>query len=203
MIRYNTSMQLQLPAGTSHLLLHTCCGPCAGGMLEWLLESGIQPTVFFFNPNIYPLAEYERRKAEIKRFAIKRNLEFIDADYQPELWVKATIGLEHEPERGKRCTVCFDLRLRRSAEYAKTFGYDVFATSLGISRWKNQQQVYACGRQAAATHGIQFWDFNWRKQGGQERMLRIIATEQFYRQDYCGCQYSMQQREGNDYTVKS
>ena len=160
--------------------------------METLSNSGIEYTLFFYNPNIHPLAEYEKRKAEHKRFADKLAVKFVDADYDIETWYHRTQHLALEPERGQRCTVCFDIRFERTAHYAYTHGFKLFASSMGVSRWKDMQQVNRCGEQAAKPYpNLIYWDYNWRKQGGSQRMLEITKSEQFYQQQYCGCIYSL------------
>ena len=100
--------------------------------------------------------------------------------------------MENEPERGIRCTMCFDMRFERTALYAHEHGYDTISSSLGISRWKNMAQINDCGIRAASRYdGLQYWDYNWRKGGGASRMIEISKREQFYQQEYCGCVYSL------------
>ncbi|HOY09601.1 MAG TPA: epoxyqueuosine reductase QueH [Candidatus Omnitrophota bacterium] len=174
------------------ILLHSCCAPCSGEIMEAIAFSGIPLTVLFYNPNIYPESEYQLRKQEAARFAVKMSIPFVDLDYDPDAWTKKTHGLEQEQERGKRCDICFSMRLERTAQYAVENNFRIFATSLGISRWKDIQQVYKCGATAASRYpGLIFWDYNWRKQGGAERKEQITKRENFYRQNYCGCSFSM------------
>lgn len=179
------------PLGHRRVLLHSCCAPCSCEIMEGLIESGLEATVYYYNPNIDTREEYERRKVENKRFADKLGMPFVDADYDNENWLERVKGLEDEPERGKRCTVCFAYRLQRAALYAHENGFPVLATSLGISRLKDQEQVYACGRAAVASYkDLVFWDYNWRRKGGVERGAFIARREGFYRQTYCGCAFS-------------
>ncbi len=164
-------------------------------MMEALLESGIDYAVFYYNPNIHPRKEYELRKSENIRFAEKLGVPFVDADYDCEHWFERVKGLEYEPERGRRCTACFDMRFERTALYAYENNYPVMTSSLGISRWKDRQQVNGCGHRAAARYpGLIYWDHNWRKSGGSARMIDIGRRENFYRQEYCGCFYSLRDR---------
>ena len=154
--------------------------------------SGIEQTVFFYNPNIHPIEEYELRKDENKRFCDKLKLPFIDADYDKDNWFERVKGLENEPERGKRCTVCFDMRFERTALYASEYGFPVISSTLGISRWKNMEQINDSGVRAASRYpDISYWTFNWRKQGGSQRMIELAKQEAFYQQEYCGCVYSL------------
>jgi len=180
------------PAAGNKVLLHSCCAPCSGEVMEALSASDIEYTIFFYNPNIHPKKEYLLRKEENIRFAHKHNVPFIDADYDLENWFARAKGLEWEPERGARCTMCFDMRFERTALYAHEHGFPVMTSSLGISRWKNMAQINACGQRAAAPYdGLVYWDFNWRKGGGAARMIEISKREQFYQQEYCGCAYSL------------
>ncbi len=184
--------KLVLPNGEKKLLLHSCCAPCAGEIMEAVAISNIETTVFFYNPNIHPQEEYEIRKDENKRFCEKLGFNFIDADYDKDNWFERIKGLENEPERGARCTQCFDMRFERSALYAKENGFKVYATTLGISRWKDMDQINSSGEKAANRYDeIKYWDFNWRKKGGAARMIEISKREQFYQQEYCGCVYSL------------
>ena len=183
---------LNMPVVDNKLLLHSCCAPCAGEIMDAVAASGIDTTIFFYNPNIHPKEEYEIRKNENIRYANKLGFDFVDADYDKENWFERVKGLENEPERGKRCTVCFDMRFERSALYAYENNFKVFATTLGISRWKDLNQINTSGLKAAKRYNeVQFWDFNWRKQGGSARMLEISKQENFYKQEYCGCVYSL------------
>lgn len=183
---------LQLPTGHEKLLLHTCCAPCAGDIMEHLLESGIDYTLYFYNPNIHPKQEYILRKEENMRFAKAHNIPFIDADYDSERWFEQAQGLEDEPERGIRCTMCFDMRFLRTAEYAKNNGFTLISSTLGISRWKDMEQINRSGIKAASCFDhITYWTYNWRKGGGSQRMIEISKRERFYQQEYCGCVYSL------------
>jgi predicted adenine nucleotide alpha hydrolase (AANH) superfamily ATPase len=184
--------KLQLPDGRDRLLLHSCCAPCSGEVMEAIQASGIAYTIFFYNPNIHPVQEYELRKQENIRFADKHGVPFIDADYDVDNWFGRAKGMEHEPERGIRCTMCFDMRFERTALYAHEHGFKVFSSSLGISRWKNMEQINDCGRRAAAHYPpMSYWDYNWRKRGGSARMIEISKRESFYQQEYCGCVFSL------------
>jgi len=159
-----------------------------------MVDNGIEPTVFFYNPNIYPPEEYERRKTEVLRYVKKINVPFVMADYDPESWAEKTRGHEEDAERGKRCDLCFELRLAKAAAYAAQNGFKVFTTSLGISRWKDLTQVNHAGERAASLFPeLTYWSHNWRLQGGQELMERIAKEENFYRQQYCGCLYSLRE----------
>ena len=184
--------KLETPNGETNLLLHSCCAPCAGEIMEAVAASDIDTTVYFYNPNIHPIEEYELRKEENKRYCEALNFKFIDADYDKDNWFDRVKGLEDEPERGERCTKCFDMRFERSALFAHENNFSLFATTLGISRWKDLDQVNNSGLRASKRYDdLTFWDFNWRKQGGSSRMIEISKREEFYQQEYCGCVYSL------------
>lgn len=183
---------LILPNEADKLLLHSCCAPCSGEVMEALLFSNINFSIFFYNPNIHPVQEYEIRKNENIAFAKKHNIPFIDADYDKDNWFVRIKGLEWEPERGKRCTACFDMRFERTALYAYEHGFPVISSSLGISRWKDMNQINEAGIRAASRYPqIEYWTYNWRKNGGAARMYEIAKRESFYKQEYCGCVYSL------------
>jgi len=160
-----------------------------------MVASGIQLTVIFYNPNIHPVDEYQRRKEENIRFTQKMKIPFVDADYDQDRWFLHTKGLENEPERGKRCALCFYLRLAKTASFARDNGFKIFTSSFGVSRWKNIHQVNESGMRAASRYpGLIYWTYNWRKDGGSLRMVEIARREDFYRQNYCGCVYSLNRR---------
>lgn len=195
--------QLVLPNGATKLLLHSCCAPCSGEVMEALLASDIDFAIFFYNPNIHPIQEYEIRKQENIAFAEKHGITFIDADYDKDNWFERIKGLEWEPERGKRCTACFDMRFERTALYAYEHGFSVMSSSLGISRWKDMNQINTAGVKAASRYPtVEYWTYNWRKNGGAARMYEIAKREHFYKQEYCGCVYSLRDtnawRKAND-----
>jgi epoxyqueuosine reductase len=183
---------LTVPEGESKVLMHSCCAPCSGPLIEKIVNSGIDLTIFFYNPNIHPKKEYELRKKENIRYAEKLGINFVDADYDVQNWFSRAKGMEHEPERGIRCTMCFDMRFQRTALYAYENNFKVITSSLGISRWKNMQQINECGERAASNYdGVKYWTYNWRKDGGGARMYELAKEEEFYKQEYCGCIYSL------------
>ncbi|MBF0594155.1 MAG: epoxyqueuosine reductase QueH [Candidatus Omnitrophica bacterium] len=173
------------------ILLHCCCAPCSGAIIDQLISEQITPTLFFYNPNVHPVDEYMRRKSSIEAYALKIDVPFFDADYDPDVWHKAVKGIEKEPERGKRCTACFDLRLEKTALFANKNGFASFATTNGIGRWKDIDQVNAAGLRAAQKYpGLSFLPRNWREGDALTKGARISRREGFYRQTYCGCIYS-------------
>ncbi|MBN3786168.1 epoxyqueuosine reductase QueH [Burkholderia sp. Ac-20353] len=193
---------LPLPGGQSRVLLHSCCAPCSGEVMEAMVASGIDFTIFFYNPNIHPRKEYDLRKDENIRFAENFGIPFVDADYDRDNWFERARGMENEPERGVRCTMCFDMRFERTALYAHENGFPVITSSLGISRWKNMQQINESGVRAASHYpDLMYWEYNWRKAGGSSRMIEISKRENFYQQEYCGCVYSL--RDTNRHRLES
>ena len=195
-----------IPEGCTKVLLHACCAPCSSAIVEWLLAHGVEPVIYYFNPNIFPQEEYEIRKNESKRHAESLGITWIDDDYAHEPWRCAMKGLEHEPERGKRCEACFYYRLLATAKKAQELGIPFFATTLASSRWKNLEQVNAAGLKAAEAvnkdpHGcpggepLAFWAQNWRKDGLQDRRNALLKEYKFYNQQYCGCEFSFRKTE--------
>lgn len=183
---------LATPNGEKRLVLHSCCAPCAGEIMEAMAVSRIDFVLFFYNPNIHPRTEYELRKEENIRFSKKMGIPFVDADYDKDNWFSRVRGLEMEPERGARCTVCFDMRFERTALFAYEQGYTLITSTLGLSRWKDFDQINRSGIKAAARYGgMTYWTLNWRKKGGSQRMIEIAKRENFYQQEYCGCIYSL------------
>ena len=195
-----------IPEGCNEVLLHACCAPCSSAIVEWLLGNGVQPTIFYYNPNIYPREEYEIRKRESKRHAESLGIRWIDGDYSHESWLKGVCGLEGEPERGRRCEQCFTLRLTETAKKAKELGIRYFATTLASSRWKSLEQIERAGLAAEqianastlqsfnpSTLPVRFWAQNWRKGGLQERRNQLLHEYHFYNQQYCGCEFSASQ----------
>ena len=181
------------------MLLHACCAPCSSAIVEWLLQHDVRPTIFYYNPNIWPREEYEIRKNESKRHAESLGLRWIDGDYDHELWRKGVCGLEGEPERGRRCEQCFTLRLMETAKKAQELGIPFFATTLASSRWKSLEQIERAGRMAeeiingslqTSSIRLHFWAQNWRKGGLQERRNQLLKEYDFYNQQYCGCEFS-------------
>ena len=195
-------VHIPVPENGARVLLHSCCAPCSGEVMEAMVASGLDLTIYFYNPNIHPKKEYEIRKEENIRFAEKMGIPFIDADYDTTNWFARVKGMESEPERGIRCTTCFDMRFERTALYAHENGFPTFTSCLGISRWKNMEQINGCGHRAAARYpDVAYWDYNWRKAGGGARMIEISKREEFYQQEYCGCIYSL--RDTNNWRVQN
>ncbi|WP_428064643.1 epoxyqueuosine reductase QueH [Candidatus Avelusimicrobium fimicolum] len=173
------------------LLVLSCCAPCSCAAIKKLADDGIDATVLFYNPNIYPSAEYEKRRDEQKRVCEHFGLNFAELPYEPEKWDKAVAGLENEPERGKRCSACFYMRLERAEQYALEHKFTALTSVLGVSRYKDLDQVNEAARRAWYAVGKPYAAINWRKNGLEELRQALIKELQLYKQDYCGCKYSM------------
>ena len=199
-----------VPEGLHDVLLHACCAPCSSAIVEWMLQHDIRPLIFYYNPNIWPREEYEIRKQESKRHAESLGIRWIDGDYRHETWLESVCGMGQasdaegcfqnemakEPERGRRCERCFLLRLTETAREARRQGIRYFTTTLASSRWKSLEQINRAGLQAALqVEGTAFWDQNWRKGGLYERRGQLLKEYGFYNQQYCGCEFSLRQRE--------
>lgn len=172
---------------SAKLLLLSCCAPCSVGVILRLKEQGVDFTVLFYNPNIQPQEEYQRRCEENKRICQEENVPFVELPYEPEKWKQVTQGLENEPEKGQRCSLCFGLRLSRAAQYAVENGFTHFTSVLGISRFKNFEQVCSVAQKISQQYGIPYDMTNWRKNGGLEFAEQMGKERQLYRQTYCGC----------------
>lgn len=173
------------------VLLHSCCAPCSAAILEWMLAHDIEPTVFYFNPNIFPQEEYLKRKNELTHHCERLGVKVIDGDWDHAGWLAGVKGLENEPERGRRCQVCFDFRLEAAARCAHELGISKFTTTLASSRWKSLEQVARAGNRAAERYpDVTYWDKNWRKDGLQDRRNELLRIYNFYNQQWCGCEFS-------------
>ena len=189
----------ELPQG--RLLLHSCCAPCSGAIVEALVEAyraarrnpGEEMAIFWSNSNIYDKTEYEKRRGEILRYAGLFGIEVIDDDYDHAAWAEQVAkGREDAPERGPRCLECFAFRLMRAARYAAENGFGTLTTTLASSRWKSLEQVDEAGSRACdQIKNVHWWGRNWRKGGLQPRRSEIIREQAFYNQTFCGCEYSI------------
>ena len=179
------------------LLLHSCCAPCSSSVIE-MLSAYFELTVFYYNPNIYPEAEYEKRIKEQEMFCRDfprgYKVDFVKAAYDSEEFEKISNGLESEPEGGERCTRCFLLRLEKTAKYASENGFDIFATTLSVSPLKNADKLNLIGKSKAKKYGIEYLEANFKKQNGYKRSVEISNEYNMYRQDFCGCRFSLAER---------
>lgn len=179
------------------LLLHSCCAPCSSAVLERLTPE-YSVTVFYYNPNIYPAAEYERRKAEQLDFIARawgESVAVIDCDYETKAFDTAVLGLENCREGTERCAACFALRLSKTAQAAAERGFDLFCTTLTVSPHKNAALVNEAGREAGKAAGVAYLESDFKKRDGYLRSLRLSSEYGLYRQSYCGCRYSLKASE--------
>ena len=175
------------------ILVHACCAPCAGYVLEKLAAT-YNPVVYYFNPNIYPLTEYIRRRDELALYCQKHHIPFHEESGFHHAWQMAIQGLEHEPEKGLRCLACFRFRLNQSAQYAAANHYASFTTTLTISPHKVSQDILAIGQAVSEKYGVHFLSEDFKKKDGYRLATAIAKREQFYRQKYCGCAYSITEK---------
>ncbi len=172
------------------LLLHVCCGSCATAVIERVV-SRFEVVCFWYNPNIESSAEYERRLAGMRTVAEAMAVPIIEGRRDTEAWREAVVGWEEEAEDGRCCPICFEYRLRRAAEYAQARDMAYLATTLTISPHKDTQLINSLGERIAEAAGIEFLAEVWRKAGGFQRSVQLSHQLNLYRQDYCGCNYSM------------
>ena len=175
------------------LLLHSCCAPCSSAVIE-RLKPDFDVTVFYYNPNIYPQVEYERRREEQIMYCQKIGVAVIVGDYVPSNFSAAIRGQEHMPERSPRCFSCYKFRLEKTADLAKEKGFEYFTTTLSVSPHKNANWINEIGK-SLETDSCKFSESNFKKQNGYLRSLQLSKENGFYRQDYCGCEMSFLARK--------
>ena len=186
------------PDSPPKLLLQSCCAPCSSYVLEYL-SNYFSITVFYFNPNIYPEEEFYKRSAEQKRLLslmdLKNPVDFTEIGYQSERFYAAVKGLEHIKEGGERCYAWYKLRLEQTAELAKERGFDFFTTTLSISPYKNADWLNEIGETLAQKCGVRYLTSDFKKKNGYKRSTELSESFGMYRQNYCGCVFSMKERE--------
>ena len=175
----------------NQLLLHSCCAPCSSYVIEYLSEN-FDLTLLYYNPNIFPVEEYTKRAAEQKRLIglLDGNISVIEGEYDYSLFLHAVSGLESEREGGKRCEVCFELRLREAAAVAKARGIEYFTTTLSVSPHKDADALNAIGAQMAEEYNVKYLYANFKKKNGYKRSIELSRELGLYRQSYCGCEFS-------------
>ncbi len=184
-----------LKGSKKKVLLHSCCGPCSSACIE-RLKDYFDVTVIYYNPNIEPLEEYEHRKREQIRLLSEWNIEYLESDYDNEVFKERTEALALEPEGGKRCSVCFGIRLKYTALMAYKKGFDYFATTLTVSPHKNSQVINEIGQNIGESVGVKYLFADFKKREGYKRSIELAKEYDLYRQDYCGCLYS---KDGSKY----
>lgn len=173
------------------LLLHVCCAPCSSHCLS-VLEPYFDITVFYYNPNIQPFEEYQRRLEEEKRYlsVVHPNINVIDVEYDGEKFDELAKGLENLKEGGERCKKCYRLRLERTAKFAKENGFDYFTTTLTVSPYKHSATLNEIGEEVANAYGVSYLFSDFKKQNGYQHSIELSKQYNLYRQDYCGCKFS-------------
>ncbi len=190
-INYNEEMKKIISNLDDHnkLLLHSCCGPCSSSVIERLRDF-FDITVIYYNPNIEPKEEYEKRKSEQLRLLNELGIKFMDIDYLNNEYHEKVKGYENEPENGLRCPLCFELRLDKTASKAKENNFDYFGTTLTVSPHKNSKIINEIGLKLEEKHGVKFLLSDFKKEDGYKRSIELSKKYDLYRQDYCGCLYS-------------
>ena len=190
-INYNEEMKKIISNLDDHnkLLLHSCCGPCSSSVIERLRDF-FDITVIYYNPNIEPKEEYEKRKSEQLRLLNELGIKFMDIDYLNNEYHEKVKGYENEPENGLRCPLCFELRLDKTASKAKENNFDYFGTTLTVSPHKNSKIINEIGLKLEEKYGVKFLLSDFKKEDGYKRSIELSKKDDLYRQDYCGCLYS-------------
>ena len=202
-INYNYEMEQEIEkikeeGRTPKILLHSCCGPCSTCVIERLADY-FDITVFYYNPNIYPEEEYYKRKETelefIKKYSSVHKINFLDCDYEPDEFNKAVRGYECCHEGGERCYRCYNLRLEKTAKVAKENNFDYFTTTLSVSPHKNSKWINEIGFKLEEVYDIKFLPSDFKKKNGYKRSIEMCQLYCLYRQNYCGCVYSLAERE--------
>lgn len=186
-------LKMEEPYKPPKLLIHSCCAPCSSYVLEYLSEY-FSITIFYYNPNIYPADEYEKRVKEQERLIslmpLKNPVTFVEGDYEPQKYYEAVKGHEKDPEGGERCFICYRMRLEEAARIAREGGFDYFTTTLSISPYKNAEKLNEIGQEVARLYGVSFLPSDFKKRGGYQRSIELSREYGLYRQNYCGCIFS-------------
>lgn len=189
----NTLLSLEEGAVRTYkgkIILHACCAICSGYPVSLLRDAGYDVVVYFYNPNIYPQSEYQKRLDAQKTLCSNFGCELIEGEYDTAEFYRVSKGLENEPEKGKRCDKCFELRLEQTAKRAKKLGIDTFTTSIVISPHKNYLQLTEIGQKIAEKYGLKYLAVDFKKKDGFLKTNNISKELNLYRQNYCGCEYS-------------
>lgn len=173
------------------ILIHACCGVCFSYPLILLREMGYEPVVYFFNPNIYPETEFNRRYLELEKYCKVNNVELIKENYNHNEFLETAKGLESAPEKGERCKKCFYLRLDKTVKLAKKLGINKVTTTLTVSPHKVSKDIFEMGKLACKNNNIEFLEFDFKKQDGFKKTSKIAYDFGMYRQNYCGCEFSL------------
>ena len=172
------------------LLLHACCAPCSPHVVE-LLRKEFKVSVFFYNPNIHPLEEYKLRLEEMRGFLAAISVELIEGEYDTAQWFCMVKGMEQEEEGGRRCELCYRMRLEKTASMAQAKGFEYFTTTLTVSPHKNAKIINQIGSEIKGNPDVAFYEADFKKRDGFKKSCELSKKHGFYRQNYCGCIYSM------------
>lgn len=188
--------ELNNQTSKKRILLHSCCAPCSSYVISYLTEY-FDITILYYNPNIFPYEEYSKRKNEqiklINEIETKNKLNFIDCDYDNDLFNKLIKGLEKEPERGSRCNICYKMRIEKAAKIAKENNYDYFCTTLSVSPYKNAELINKIGIELEKKYKVKWLYSDFKKKDGYKQSIELSKKYNLYRQSYCGCIYSKPQ----------
>jgi epoxyqueuosine reductase len=176
------------------ILAHICCAPDALYVVR-LLSDAYEVTGYFYDPNIFPREEYDLRLAETRKVAAMLGMELVEGPYDDERWTATTLKLKDEPEKGRRCDVCYAVRLGRAAAVCGEMGFGTFTTVMSLSPWKKAAALNRIGRQLARRHGLAFLEADFKKKDGFRKSVAMSREAGLYRQDYCGCVYSLRARD--------
>ena len=191
---------------TPKILLHSCCAPCSSYVITFL-SNYFDITILYYNPNIAPQEEYEKRKNEqiklIKTLNTKNKLDFLDCDYENNIYNEVIKGYENIPEGGSRCHICFNLRLEKTAKLAKLNNYDYFCSTLTVSPHKNSKVINEISEKISNKYDIKWLYSDFKKNEGFKQSIELSKKYDLYRQDYCGCIYSKKDKEKQEITILS
>ena len=207
MMNYQKKLEEIIEAldGRKSLLLHACCAPCSSYVLEYLSEY-FDISLFYYNPNISPYSEYEKRIGEVKRLVrempLPNKANIIDGEYEPERFSDMANGMEAFPEGGERCFRCYRLRMEEAAKTALEKGFDFFTTTLSISPHKNAEKINEIGQELEQTYGVKYLYADFKKKDGYKRSIQLSREYGLYRQNYCGCVYSKANSKINEVPFK-
>lgn len=191
--------QLESLKGGERLLLHSCCGPCSSYVLD-VLTKHFDVTLLYYNPNIYPSEEYQKRLGEqlrlLDEMPFEKSVSYMACEYDEGEFLQAAKGLESEREGGARCERCFRLRLKKTAFEAQKNGFDYFTTTLSVSPHKNAQMLNEIGKELEKEYGVKYLYADFKKKDGYKKSVKLSEEYNLYRQDYCGCRFALSQQKG-------
>ncbi|UCH88209.1 MAG: epoxyqueuosine reductase QueH [Thermoplasmata archaeon] len=185
-----------------NILLHICCAPCSTEVIERLQNDGYEVKGFFYNPNIQPKEEYEKRLDDARKYTHLAEIDLIEGDYDDSTWIEKTNDYKNEPEGGKRCKICYELRLLKTGEIAKLKNFDFFTSTLTISPYKNAKDINEIGIEISKKIGVKYLESDFKKKDGYYKSICKSKEAGLYRQDYCGCSYSKLESESKSKKIQ-